>query len=92
MPKGHEFDYTLDAAEVDAQNRADLAYQDSDQEQPEPIPLVPLSPAIRLMPRFAAVLAEALAQSGCDGDLCAHAWHEKARNLLDEIKEAPSFT
>lgn len=30
------------------------------------------------------VLEEALAQSGCDGDLCAWAWHEKARRMLSD--------
>jgi hypothetical protein len=31
---------------------------------------------------LAKVLMFALRESGCDGDLCAHEWHEKAREAL----------
>jgi len=31
-----------------------------------------------------AALRQALTESGCDGDLCLHAWHEAARAVLGE--------
>lgn len=32
------------------------------------------------------ILQVALDQTGCDGDLCAYAWHEDARTVLAAIK------
>ena len=32
------------------------------------------------------ILQEALAESGCDGDLCAHRWHEEARAVIGRTK------
>jgi hypothetical protein len=40
--------------------------------------------AISCLPEFVEILREALLDSGCDGDLCAHAWHEKTRRLFEE--------
>lgn len=31
------------------------------------------------------ILREALINSGCDGDLCTHTWHESARKLMSSI-------
>ena len=33
------------------------------------------------------VLEFALAQSGCDGDLCNYQWHEKARNAISKLEQ-----
>lgn len=35
--------------------------------------------------RLREVLLFALTESGCDGDLCAHEWHQKAREALGEV-------
>lgn len=38
-----------------------------------------------------AILHEAVYESGCDGDLCTHAWHEKATRILgDKRWERPA--
>lgn len=37
---------------------------------------------IAFAPDVARVLQQALDESGCDGDLCAHRWHEAARAVL----------
>lgn len=39
--------------------------------------------------RLREVLKEALAQTGCDGDLCLYRWHEKARVVLGEEDNPP---
>jgi hypothetical protein len=49
------------------------------------------SDAVRILDinsRLVACLKEALAQTGCDGDLCNHRWHETARQLFSEVEEA----
>lgn len=35
-----------------------------------------------LIAELLSVLKEALRQSGCDGDLCGYAWHDKARDVI----------
>ena len=37
-------------------------------------------------PRLLSVLKVALAESNCDGDLCAHAWHEDARQIIADAE------
>jgi len=37
---------------------------------------------ITAAPDLLDVLIEALEQTGCDGDLCGYAWHEKARAAI----------
>lgn len=47
--------------------------------------------AIRILDlnfRLVKCLKEALAQTGCDGDLCLYQWHETARRLIAEVDEA----
>lgn len=47
--------------------------------------------AIRILDlnhRLVECLKEAMAQTGCDGDLCAYRWHETARNILREVEDA----
>ena len=49
------------------------------------------SDAVRILDlnsRLVKCLKEALAQTGCDGDLCNHRWHETARQLFSEVEEA----
>lgn len=37
--------------------------------------------------RLVAALQKALDESGCDGDLCCHEWHEAARTAIaDEVE------
>ena len=36
--------------------------------------------------RLKAILTSALEQTGCDGDLCMHQWHEDARRILQEAE------
>lgn len=35
-------------------------------------------------PELLDALQDALEESGCDGDLCAHSWHEKARRAIEK--------
>lgn len=35
-----------------------------------------------------SILRDALKQTGCDGDLCAYPWHERARVLIAEVESA----
>jgi hypothetical protein len=42
--------------------------------------------AVNCHAELVAVLFEALEQTGCDGDLCAYRWHEKARAILAKAK------
>jgi len=47
--------------------------------------------AIRILDlnhRLIECLKQALAQTGCDGDLCLYKWHEEARSLITEVDEA----
>ena len=37
--------------------------------------------------RLVDCLREALGETGCDGDLCNHRWHETARRLFSEVGE-----
>ncbi len=37
---------------------------------------------IAAAPDLLAVLKEAIAESGCDGDLCMHRWHDTARTAI----------
>lgn len=49
------------------------------------------SDAVRILDlnhRMVECLNEALAQTGCDGDLCLYRWHETARLLVAEANEA----
>lgn len=41
---------------------------------------------IAAAPELLRVLKAALQQSGCDGDLCMHQWHEDARKVIDEAE------
>jgi hypothetical protein len=34
-----------------------------------------------------ATLQKALSDSGCDGDLCMHMWHEQARAVIAKATE-----
>ena len=36
-------------------------------------------------PDMYAAMKRALVESGCDGDLCSHYWHEEFRRILNEI-------
>ena len=39
---------------------------------------------LKAAPDLLEALKQALAESGCDGDLCAHRWHEVARDALSK--------
>ncbi len=41
---------------------------------------------IAAAPELLASLKEALEASGCDGDLCAHRWHESARAAISKAE------
>lgn len=41
-------------------------------------------------PDLLAALKAALLESGCDGDLCARAWHEDARAAIAKAEEPRS--
>lgn len=41
--------------------------------------------ALNNVAELADVLRAALLESGCDGDLCARAWHEDARRVLTRL-------
>jgi hypothetical protein len=55
----------------------------SDEEYPTKVADVYL---IAQAPALVRILQEALAESGCDGDLCAHRWHEEARAVIGRTK------
>ena len=38
-------------------------------------------------PDLLAALQKALNESGCDGDLCCHEWHEAARSAISKATE-----
>lgn len=38
--------------------------------------------------RLVECLKEAMAQTGCDGDLCLYRWHETARQILRDVEDA----
>jgi hypothetical protein len=38
--------------------------------------------------RLVDCLKAALGETGCDGDLCSHRWHEIARGLFSEVEES----
>ncbi len=40
---------------------------------------------IKVAPELYEVLQRALRDSGCDGDLCMHLWHEQARAALAKV-------
>ena len=47
--------------------------------------------AIRILDlnhRLVECLKEAMAQTGCDGDLCLYRWHETARQIFSEVEDA----
>ena len=38
-------------------------------------------------PRLYEVLLQALKDSGCDGDLCPHSWHDDLRRIKTNIED-----
>lgn len=44
---------------------------------------------VEALDRMPDILKEALAQTGCDGDLCLYRWHEKARQELNKMEGRP---
>jgi hypothetical protein len=42
---------------------------------------------IAAAPELLATLQKALSDSGCDGDLCMHMWHEQARAVIAKATE-----
>lgn len=63
----------------------------------DPSPMCDLC-AQQTVPELVAILKSALEESGCDGDLCAHKWHEDARAAIARVEgdseehlEAPTW-
>lgn len=43
--------------------------------------------AVSALPKVLAALKQALRDSGCDGDLCTHGWHDTARQAIAKAEE-----